>query len=95
MTPRKPGPLITDRVRTDDVQRIAESGSRDWVVRDIARDLLAARARITALEAERDALLAEVKAWRGYDRAINQKDRMALLSDALRLREQNEGGERG
>jgi uncharacterized coiled-coil DUF342 family protein len=51
--------------------------------------------RIVAVAQERDALLAEVKAWRGYDRAINQKDRMALLSDALRLREQNEGGERG
>jgi hypothetical protein len=50
-----------------------------------------ARANAAAFCGENERLKKECEAWRGYDRAINQTDRMARLSDALRLREENEG----
>jgi hypothetical protein len=46
-------------------------------------------------QAHAERLKKECEAWRGYDRAINQTDRMARLSDALRLREENEGDVNG
>jgi hypothetical protein len=54
-----------------------------------------ARANMAAFCGDNERLKKECEAWRGYDRAINQTDRMAHLSDALRLREENEEADRG
>jgi uncharacterized coiled-coil DUF342 family protein len=58
------------------------------------------RGQVSALTVERDALLAEVEAWRKYDDYIGRAaiteimDTVAVLREARRLRAQNEGGER-